>query len=109
VLRRRIAEQLIDALNIDRIKTRDGAVVMHANAQPPAPAVGERHQLGGQAIGVGDVTLELLPAVFAAREQWEQVGFGHEADAEGTVMQCGTAYDGGVRLRNMLTRAAFGP
>jgi hypothetical protein len=25
------------------------------------------------------------------------------------VMQCGTAYDGGVRLRNMLTRAAFGP
>jgi hypothetical protein len=43
------------------------------------------------------------------REQWEQVGFGHEADAEGSVERCAATLVGRGRLRNMLTRAAFGP
>jgi len=37
----------------------------------------KRDQLGGEAIGVGGVALELVVAVFAAGQNLEYVGFGH--------------------------------
>ena len=54
----------------------DGAVVVHADEQRAAPAVGKGGQLGGQGVGVVELALELLAGVFAQRNALPQRGFG---------------------------------
>lgn len=76
VLRRRIAQQLIQTPHGDSIQSGHGAIVIDSKEQRPT-TVGKSGQLRRQCICVAGITFELLAAVFATNESLQEVGFGH--------------------------------
>ncbi len=77
VLRRGIRDQLVQAAHVGRVQSGHLAVVLHTQQQQAATAVGERGQFRRNAVAVRFAALELVAAVFAAREDGKEVGFGH--------------------------------
>lgn len=73
----RVADQLVEAAHGGGVESEHGTIVCHTEQQAAAAAVGQGHQLGGQTIGMAGVALELVAAVFAARQELQQFGFGH--------------------------------
>ncbi len=70
-----VAEHLVEVANVSGAQPGDAAVVVHADEQGTAAAVGKGGQLGGQGVGVVEVALELLAGVFAQRNALQQRGF----------------------------------
>jgi hypothetical protein len=77
VLRSGIRDQLVQAPHAGRVQPDHAAIVGRTQQQHPAAAIGERRQLGRDAVGAGLVALELVATVFAAREELQEISFVH--------------------------------
>ncbi len=72
-----IADQLVQTPHRSGIQPGNAAVISHAETNLATAAIGHGRQFGGQSIDIGDITLELVPAIFATGQHTQQLGFSH--------------------------------
>ena len=72
-----IAQHLVKSAQPHGIQPGNGAVIVDADDQRAAPAVGKGHQFGSQSVRMGDDSLELLAAVFTPGDTLQQLALGH--------------------------------
>ncbi len=72
-----VGQQLVEPLDVGCGQADGMASVADADDEPAATAVGQGSQLRRQRIGVAKVALELVLAVFAARQNLQEFGFCH--------------------------------
>ena len=73
----RVADELVQASHRSRIQPGNAAVIGHTQKHRATATVGHGRQLGGHAIGIGGVALELVAAVFTTRQCLQEFGFSH--------------------------------
>ena len=78
MLRCRVGDHLIQTFDVVCRQTNDLTTVSNTDEQHTPCSIDKGDKLGGEAVGVGDIALELMARVFAVSDKAEKGFGGHD-------------------------------